>query len=303
MASAAAEALKSALRAFRDQMTAAGASGPVSVADLRASEATMADTTAAPIGVADTAGIVGGVPGRWITPAGASPVGTVLYLHGGGYVIGSSATHAKMVGHLVNASGCQAFVADYRLAPEHPHPAALADAVSAYRGLLDQGIEPGHLVVAGDSAGGGLAVALAVALRDSGVALPVALLGLSPWVDLAITGATTTTRAEVDLLVTPALIAMMADLYLGQTDRRTPTASPLYADLAGLMPMYLQVGDEEVLLDDARRLAERAAASGVEVTLEVFPEMQHVFQLGAGNVPEATEAIAKLGAYARARVS
>ena len=301
MASPQAESYKSVIREFRAQLEAGGMSGPMNIDMLRAADATTGDATIPPEGVTYTAAIVGGVPGVWIAPDGVSTSRTILYLHGGGYVVGSSDTHGKMVGHLVKAAGARAFLPDYRLAPEHPHPAALEDAVAVYRALLADGVDPARLLVAGDSAGGGLTVALLVALRDARVALPAGAMGLSPWVDLEGTGATVVTRAAVDLMVTPELATMMATLYLNGADPRTPTASPLYADLHGLPPMCIQVGDEETLLDDSLRLADRLRAAGVDVSIEVFPEMQHVFQLPAGLLPESDDAIAKLGAYAKAR--
>ena len=302
VASPQAEMFKETVRQFRAQLEAGGVTGPVSLEMLRAADATTGDVTVPPEGVSYAPGSVGDVPGVWVSPASGGTAGTLLYLHGGGYVVGSSGTHQKMVGHLAKAAGVRAFVADYRLAPEHPHPAAIEDAVAAYRGLLADGVDPARLLVAGDSAGGGLVVALLVALRDSGVALPAGAMGLSPWVDLEGTGDSVQTRADVDLMVTPELAGMMAGLYLGGADPRTPSASPLYADLSGLPPMCVQVGDEETLLDDSTRLVARLRDVGVNVELEVFPEMQHVFQLAAGMLPESDDAIAKLGAFARARL-
>jgi acetyl esterase/lipase len=270
---------------------------------LRAADATTGDATAPPEGVTFTSGAVGGVPGVWVEPDGADSDHIVLYLHGGGYVVGSSETHAKMVGHLAKAAGVRAFVADYRLAPEHPHPAALDDALAVYRAVLADGADPDRLVVAGDSAGGGLMVALLVAARDAGLPQPAGAIGFSPWVDLAGTGETMQTRADVDLMVTAELAEMMAAHYLAGADPRTPTASPLYADLHGLAPMCIQVGDEEVLLADSTRLADRLRAAGGEVELEVFPEMQHVFQIAAGVLPESDDALAKAGAFVVRAVS
>ena len=303
MASEVATAMKATVRQMRDELMHAGAAGPASLADLRAADATMGDATGEPDAVTYASVSANGVPALWVTPQGAEPTRTMLYLHGGGYVIGSSATHRKMVGHLAKAAGCRALVVDYRLAPEHPHPAAVQDAVAAYRFLLEQGNAPSAMVVAGDSAGGGLTVALLVSLRDAGVTLPAAAMALSPWVDLEGTGESVTTRAEVDLMVTPALTKVMTDLYMGGQDLRQPTASPLYADLRGLPPLYVQVGDEETLLDDSTRLVARARAAGVEASLDVFPEMWHVFQLFAGFLPEADDAVVRLGAFARRHTS
>ncbi|MCU0261451.1 MAG: alpha/beta hydrolase [Ilumatobacteraceae bacterium] len=299
MASPQAEMFKDTVRQFRAQLEAGGVTGPPDLGMLRAADATTGDTTVAPEGVEYSPGAVGGVSGVWVEPIGADPGRTILYLHGGGYVVGSSETHRKMVGHLAKAAGVRSFVADYRLAPEAPHPAALDDALAIYRALLADGTDPGRIVVAGDSAGGGLAVALLVAARDTGLPQPAGAIVFSPWVDLAGTGETMQTRVDVDLMVTAELAEMMAAHYLAGADPRTPTASPLYADLHGLAPMCIQVGDEEVLLADSTRLADRLRAAGVDVELEVFPEMQHVFQIAAGLLPESDDAIAKAGAFAR----
>jgi epsilon-lactone hydrolase len=303
MASPQAEMFKDTIRKFRAQLEAGGVTGPPDLGMLREADATTGDATAPPEGVTFTPGTVGGVPGVWVEPDGADLGRTILYLHGGGYVVGSSETHSKMVGHLAKAAGVRAFVADYRLAPEHPHPAALDDALAAYRALLADGTDPNRLVVAGDSAGGGLMVALLVAARDAGLPQPAGAIGFSPWVDLAGTGETMQTRADVDLMVTVELAEMMAAHYLAGADPRTPTASPLFADLHGLAPMCIQVGDEEVLLADSTRLADRLRAAGGEVELEVFPEMQHVFQIAAGVLPESDDALAKAGAFVVRAVS
>lgn len=249
-----------------------------------------------PDGVTGEIATVGGVPGEWITAPGADRDRVVLYFHGGGYVAGSIDSHRNLLGHLAAAIGCRVFAADYRLAPEHPHPAAVTDAVAAYRGLLDEhGIDPGHVAIAGDSAGGGLTMALLVALRDQGVALPVAAVPISPWVDLEGSGESMTTRAAADPMVAPENLAVIADLFVGADgDKRDPLAAPLHADLAGLPPLLIHVGDAEVLLDDSTRLADRATAAGVDTTLEVWPDMVHVWHASASYVPEADEAIARI---------
>ena len=172
----------------------------------------------------------------------------------------------------------------------------------AYRWLLEQGFAPEHLAVAGDSAGGGLTIATLVALRDLGVPLPAAAVPISPWVDLEGTGETMTTRADVDLIVSADVVKAMADQFLGGQDARHPLAAPLHADLTGLPPLYIQVGDEETLLDDSRRIGAKAREAGVDVTVDVFPEMQHVFHLSVGNMPEADEAVARIGAFLRDRL-
>ncbi len=211
------------------------------------------------------------MPGEWIAaPNAGAERPRIYYLHGGGYVIGSINTHRALIARLSAASGARAFAINYRLAPEHPFPAAVEDAVSAYRWLLEQGVDPATIVIAGDSAGGGLTVATLVALRDAGVPLPAAAVCLSPWTDMEGIGESAKTRKAADPMIDPEGGLAQAQLYLGGADPRTPLAAPLYADLRGLPPMLIHVGDAEVLLDDSTRLAERAKAAGVDVTLEVW---------------------------------
>jgi epsilon-lactone hydrolase len=225
----------------------------------------------------------------------------VLYLHGGGYVILSMRSHTRLVAHIATAAGCRALNVDYRLAPEHPHPAAVDDALAAYRWLLDQGIEPRNVAISGDSAGGGLTLATLLAIKEAGLPQPAAAVPMSPWVDLEGIGESMDKMAEVDLMVQREGLKQMADMYLNGGDARHPTAAPLYGDLRGLAPLYIQVGGDETLLDDSTRLATRAAHAGVEVRLDVFPEMQHVFQVMAGQIPEADDAVARIGAFLRER--
>ncbi|HTO55971.1 MAG TPA: alpha/beta hydrolase fold domain-containing protein, partial [Myxococcota bacterium] len=193
-------------------------------------------------------------------------------------------------------------VIDYRLGPEHRFPAAVDDAVAAYRFLLDSGYSPAHLAIAGDSAGGGLTMATLVALRDARLPLPATGVGLSPWVDLTGDSATMTSKADVDPMVQRAPLLTLAGHYLGKTDPRTPLASPLFADLKGLPPLLIQVGESETLLDDSKSFSERARKAGVEVELEVWPEMIHVWQAFAALLPEGREAIARIGAHLRKRL-
>lgn len=241
------------------------------------------------------------LPAEWIVPRGADPAFRLVYLHGGGYVAGSPATHRGLVARIAKAAGCVALVPDYRLAPEHRFPAALEDARLALAYAMEHGPDgesPGaRVVLAGDSAGGGLALATIVAARDAGERLPARVATLSAWTDLAATGASIATRAEVDPMIPAALLAGWSRHYLGDLDPRHPYASPLYADLRGLPPTLLQVGDAEVLLDDSVRFAERARERGVAVELEVFPELFHVFQAFAGALPEGREAIAKVASF------
>jgi acetyl esterase/lipase len=245
----------------------------------------------------------GGVPAEWVSVPESSPERTLLYLHGGGYCLGSPRTHRALVAGLARAAGARALLLDYRLAPEHPFPAALEDATAAWRSLLARGIDPGRAAIAGDSAGGGLTVATLVALREAGDALPAAGVCLSPWVDLEGTGASMAAKAAEDPMIPPGGLERLARAYLGGTPARDPLASPLHAELRGLPPLLVQVGTAEILLDDSTRLAERAREAGVDVSLEVFEEMIHVFQAFAVLLPEARDAIARIGDFVRKRTS
>jgi epsilon-lactone hydrolase len=252
-----------------------------------------ADVTAIP-------DVVGGVEGEWILPASADQSAAMLYLHGGGYVAGSVDSHRNLLGHLAKAIGCRLFAANYQLAPEYPHPAPVRDATAAYRGMVDQGISPSRLAIAGDSAGGGLTVATLVNLRDEGDRLPAAAAVISPWIDLEATGESATTRAAVDPMITPGSLREIARLFIGDDGNpRDPLAAPLHADMTGLPPMLIQVGDAEVLLDDANRLAAKITESGGQAELEVWPEMIHVWHGSAGFVPESDQAIERIAAFVR----
>ncbi len=299
MASPQAEALKEMLRSLAESFSG---EQDLTVEVQREASEDFAMMTAEPDDVTAAPVDAGGVPALWIEPDGAAADRVLLYVHGGGYVVGSVESHRKLVGHLAKAVGCRALSLDYRLAPEHPHPAAVEDSTAGYQWLLAQGIEPAHVAISGDSAGGGLTVSTLVALRDAGTPLPAAGVPLSPWVDMEGTGESMTTRADVDLIVQAEGLKMMADHFLAGHDARDPLAAPLYADLSGLPPLYIQVGDEETLLDDSLRLAGNAEAAGVEVRVDVFPEMQHVFQMSAGNTPEADDAVARIGDWLRPRL-
>ena len=276
--------------------------GHATFAEERAALDELAGNAPLPDGIGCEPVTAGGVPAAWIDAPGVRRDAVMLYLHGGAYCIGSILSHRAHVARLAEACGLRALLLDYRLAPEHPFPAAVEDAVAAYRWLLERGTSPRRLVVAGDSAGGGLTLATLVALRDRGVPLPAAGVCISPWTDLALSGATMESRAAVDPLCQRATLGRAAAAYLGARDARTPLASPLYADLHGLPPLLIHVGDAETLLDDATRLAERARAAGVEVTSEVWDDMIHVFHVFAPLLPEATQALAKIGRFVRERV-
>ena len=304
MASAQAELQKGMMRQFKEAALGSADGPPLTVAQMRGSDAIMATMATEPTGVTYQEVDANGVSAMWVTPDGTTDINkVVMYLHGGGYVIGSIVSHARLVGHIAKAAGVRALNVDYRLAPEAPHPAAVTDAVTAYRWLLDQGIAADKIVIAGDSAGGGLTIATLLAIRDQGLAHPVAAVALSPWIDLEGTGESMTSRAHVDLMVDGPALKVMADLFLNGQSPHDPLAAPLHADFTGLPPIYIQVGDEETLLDDSSRLAELAGAAGVDVRIDVFPEMQHVFQMSVGNLPEADEAVAKIGDYIRQALS
>jgi acetyl esterase/lipase len=245
--------------------------------------------------------VVAGVRAEWVSTPGADEGRVVLYLHGGAYVLGSVRTHRDLAGRISRAARARVLNLDYRLAPEHPHPAAVEDAVAAYRSLLAHGHDPSRLAIAGDSAGGGLTIATLVALRDAGVPLPASAVCLSPWVDLEGTGESMTARAHLDPMVQKEHLVRMARLYLGDRHPRTPLAAPLYAELAGLPPLLIQVGTAETLLDDSVRIAERARTADVDVTLELWDDMIHVFQAFAPVLPEGQLAIEKIGEYLRTR--
>jgi len=242
---------------------------------------------------------VSGVKAEWVSALDADPGRAILYLHGGGYVIGSINTHRSMAGRFSRAAKARVLLIDYRLAPENPHPAAVDDALAAYRWMLQQGLKPSRIAVAGDSAGGGLTVATLVAIRDAKLPLPAAGVPLSPWVDLEGIGESITSKAAADPIVQKAGLLNMAAAYLNGQNSRTPLAAPLYADLSGLPPLLIQVGTAEILLDDASRLAERAKKAGVNVTYEPWEGMIHVWQLFAPLLDEGQQAIDKAGAFVR----
>ena len=245
----------------------------------------------------------GGVPAQWIVPPAANPERVILYLHGGGYTMGSSNTHRAMIARIARASNARALAIDYRLAPENPFPAAVEDATAAYRWLLAEGHSPGKIVVAGDSAGGGLTLAALAALRDSGAPLPAGAVPISPWTDLEGTGESVRSRANRDPMIQPGGLTGMARMYLGEQDPRNPLASPLHADFRGFPPLLIQVGDAEILLDDATRVASRARAAGVEVELEVWDDMIHVWHVFAKLLPEGQQAIERIGRFVAERTS
>jgi acetyl esterase/lipase len=244
-----------------------------------------------------------GVPCEIVTMPSSRDDRWIMYTHGGAYVSGSLRTHARYVAMLAGATDTTLLNVDYRLAPEHPHPAAVDDAVRAYRWLVrGRGVSPHHIVLAGDSAGGGLAAATLVTLRDAGDPLPAGAALMSPWADLTLSSESVEGRAALDPLCQPESLGTAAAAYLGRVDPKSPLASPRYADLSGLPPLLIHVGDHEILLDDSTGLADQARSSGVDVELMVAPEMIHVWHLFAGNVPESDDALAAFAAWIRARL-
>ena len=245
----------------------------------------------------------GGVNAEWITAPNARADRFAVYLHGGGFVMASVDTHRGLMGRISRSAEARVLGVNYRLAPEFPYPAALEDATAAYKWLIANGAKASDVVIAGDSAGGGLVLSMLVALRKAAHPMAAAAVCLSPWVDMEATGDSMTTKAAIDPVVQREGLLNNAKLYLDNGDRRRPLVSPLYADLAGLPPLLIQVGESEVLLDDSQRLSERAKRCGVGVSLEVWPEMIHVWQLFAAILPEARQAIERIGAFIRAHVS
>jgi acetyl esterase/lipase len=251
----------------------------------------------APRGATFTAGSLGGVPGEWVG-AGGVEAGTLLYLHGGGYFACSPFTHRSVTAAYATR-GLKVFAPDYRLAPEHPFPAAVDDALAVYRALLDGGIAPGTLAIGGDSAGGGLARATLLGAKAEGLPMPACALLFSPWTDLAGTGASLQTNQKRDAMLVSGKLREGARFYLNGADPMNPLASPLYGDFSGLPPLLIQVGDTEILLDDSTRLAAAARAAGVPVDLKIWPNMPHVWQVSQFFLPEARTALDEAAAFAK----
>ena len=265
----------------------------------RRQEARLTRLMRTPPGVEARSTVCGTIPAESVSVRGAVPAGrAVLYLHGGGYCQGSPATHRNITGHLALRSAARVVAADYRLAPERPFPAAVEDAVAAYRGLLAEGFTPGATVIAGDSAGAGLAVAAALSLRQAGLPQPAALVLFSPWVDLTLGALGPPPPGE--FMITKPWLEECARFYLAGHPATDPLASPIAADLHGLPPTLIQVGTDELLLTDARRLHAALTAAGVEATLQEFAHRWHVFQLNAGLLTDANRALAAAGAFVRA---
>ncbi len=268
------------------------------VSTLRAGMEAMVAAMPTPEGMLASPVDAGSVSAEWVSMPEARDDRAVLYLHGGGYAIGSINTHRALAARLSRDVSARVLIIDYRLAPEHPHPAAVEDAVTAYRFLRAEGYGASSIAIAGDSAGGGLTVATLLALRDAGDELPAAGAGLSPWFDLVGTGESNTSKAQDDPIVNMPGLTRMATWYLsGRKAEDEPTASPLYSDPTGLPPLLLQVGEAEILRDDSTRFAEKARQAGVDVQVEVWPDMVHVWQVFGDMVPESKDSVEKIARF------
>jgi monoterpene epsilon-lactone hydrolase len=245
---------------------------------------------------------VAGLPALWAVPKESAGDPVILSLHGGGFVSGSIYTHRKLFGHLAKAAGTRALLTDYRQAPAHPHPAPLEDTTAAYRWLLGQGIEARHIAIAGDSSGGGLAITTLLRARELGLPIAAALMLMSPWVDMAVSSDTYESNRETEAFFYREVVAALAGMFLGGADPKDPLASPLYADLSGLPPTYVQVGGDETLLGESIRFGETARTAGMDVRVDVFPGQQHTFQMAAGRAPGSDDAIRRFAEWVRPRL-
>ena len=256
-----------------------------------------------PADVTTSSASLGGIPVLNVDVAGADPERVIFYLHGGAYAIGSAASSVGLASDLARRAGTRLVTVDYRLAPEHPHPAALEDASTAYQGLLDSGVPPSTIAFAGESAGAGLAAATLVALKRAGLPQPTAAVLMSPWADLTLSGDSIRGKAAVDPALTPEGLARRAADYLPDGDPAGELVSPIFADLTGLPPLLIQAGSHEILLDDATRLAAHAASADVPVTLEVTPGVPHVFQGFAAMLDEGDAALTRAGKFLRTHLT
>lgn len=287
---------KQQLRQVND-MIRAGNLGSLELPELRATFDAQGDITPPDPAINFSAELANGVPCEIGVAPGSLTDATVLYLHGGGYMIGSFRSHRGLVARLGQSAGVRTLAVDYRLAPEHPFPAAVDDAVAAYQWLLDSGTRPNRIFFAGDSAGGGLAVATMLRCKSRKIPLPRAAVLFSPFADMGATGQSMVENRSRDILVTEGMAPAMAETYLGGADPRSPEASPIYGDLTGLPPILIQVSSYEVLLDDSLRLLRAAILADVKVQLRVYQELPHVWQLYAGVLDEGEEALAEAGKF------
>ena len=288
---------------YKGWLAQLGANPEMPLDDLRTMFEHWGDITAEPGGVDYIEVDAGGIPAMWAVPKGCAQDRVLLCSHGGGYVTGSMYTHRKVYGHFAKVIGCRALIVHYGRAPENVHPGPVNDMATAYGWLLDQRIDPKHIALTGDSAGGGLAITTILRAREQGLPMPAATIPLSPWLDMDAVGGTFETNKDKDVLVAAEIIQGMAATFLGEKgNRKDPLANPLHADLRGFPPVYIQVGGYETLLGDSQNLAEALRKADVDVKLDVFPEMQHVFQFLAGVAPEADDAIRKIAAWVRPKL-
>jgi monoterpene epsilon-lactone hydrolase len=288
------------LRALYQTWSERMAANPaLTIADLRSLFDEWHQPTLEPEGVTYKSDVLAGIEGVWALPLEADTKKVILYTHGGGFAVGSSASHRKLAGHLAKHLGVTAVAIDYRRAPEHPFPAQLEDSTAVYKELLARGFNAGDIVTAGDSAGGNLAIATVLKLRQDGVALPGAVIAFSPWLDMEHVGRTLQTNAATDALVGKAILEAMSGMFLGEKGSRTdPLANPLKADYRGGVPrLYVNAGEVETLLDNAQDLARMAKAAGVSVTLSVVGSMQHVFPILAGRAAEADDELRRIAKW------
>ena len=250
-------------------------------------------------GVSKQKAELAGMRAEWLTPQAPARGKAMLYLHGGAYILGNCTTHRPLVSYIARACGIRAVIVEYRLAPENPFPAAIEDAVAAWHALLESGYDARDIVLAGDSAGGGLVMALLLSLRDRGEALPAGAVLFSPWLDLTASGESAVTRAERDPWFKTADMPIIAAYYCAADEMKLPLVSPVFADVHGLPPVFIQVGDDEILLSDSTRIAARLEQAGCEVVLDVWPGMWHVFQVFAQQMPESRAAIARIVPFVR----
>jgi len=292
--SLAATALRASVAAFKGKLAGTAARGPYD---------DVMERVAAPTDVTFEADTVGGISGLWAKPARPQKGAAIIHVHGGWFNLGTARAYRNFVGHIASSAGADAFIPDYRLAPEHPFPAAVADVEACYRGLIDKGIN--KIGVVGDSAGGNLGVVLLSIACDQvhkGDRALVGAVAISPVTDLALTGESFETRAEADPYFTKSQAAGLVASYLGEIDPKNPLASPLYGDLSGLPPVRVHVGDDEVLLDDSRRYVERAVAAGVDAELDVWMGMPHGFVTGIGQFDAARESLDAIGNFLKQRL-
>ena len=287
--------LRALYQSWSDRMAANPA---MTLADLRSLFDEWHQPTLEPEGVTYKSDVLAGVEAIWALPHGADTKKVILYTHGGGFAVGSAASHRKLAGHLAKHLGATAVVIDYRRAPEHPYPAQIEDSTAVYKELLARGFKAADIVTSGDSAGGNLAISTVLKLRQDGVALPGAVIAFSPWLDMEHVGKTLQTNAATDPLVSKAVLEGMSGMFLGEKRSRTdPLANPLKADYTGFPRLYINAGSAETLLDNAQDLERIAKAAGVNVTLSVVDGMQHVFPFLAGRAPEADDELRRIAQW------